>query len=817
MKHHTRVAVIGGGVTGCSVLYHLAKAGWTDVTLIERSELTAGSTWHAAGNLYTLTTPANAQKLHAYAQALYARLEAESGQPVGYHPTGGLTLAADPDQAMALTEMRARGRRNGIEAEWIGLDEARERAPILNTAGLLGILYEPGKGHVDPASVTHAYAAAARNMGARILRRTPVRATTPRPGGGWRIETDDGAIDAEAIVNAAGLWAREVAAMAGITLPLAPVEHQYLITETIPEIAAAPHRLPTISEIGIGYYSRQEASGLLLGVYEEQCRHWSLDGTPPDFGHELLPNDLERLEAKLTVACQRIPALERTGIKQVVNGPMILSPDLAPLVGPHPALRDYYCAAGVMTGFNQAAGIGKVLAEWIIDGEPELDVGFWDVARFGRWAGRRFTFERTKYYYENRDEIPYPHKECPAGRPVRTFPAYDLQRDRGAVFGFAHGWETPLWYAPTNGTAAEVYSWGRGNWFASVGAECRTTRSTAGLFEISTFAKYRIAGPRVEQALCRLMAGRVPRRPGHVALCPMLAHSGRLLGDFTLARIGEDAFLLLGSGAMQGVHRRWFAEHLPAEGIIFEDLTESWGGLMVCGPNAPAILDAAIGHPGWSDDLPFLGVAAADLDGAPEALVARLSFTGEAGFEIYVPMAYHRPLFSSLLEAGFDHGLKPAGGRALMELRLEKSFPAWGLDLSSDHGPVETGLDRFVEWDRPDFIGRTGALKAREAGPAEILSTLVVDACGADCTGGEPIFHDGAYVGYVTSGGFGHVVGESLALGYLPPSRRTEGATFEIEVRGDRRPARLSLAARHDPAGIRFRTDPPKTPLSGTG
>lgn len=805
MVHHTRVAVIGGGVTGCSVLYHLAKAGWREVMLLERSELTSGSSWHAAGNLFTLTSPSNAQRLQLYTIRLYETLEQESGQPIGYHPTGGLDLAADEEEIAALSVLRARARRNGIDADWIELEEAKRLAPILDTRGLKAVLFEPGKGHVDPASTTHAYAAAARRLGATIQRFCPVRATTQLPDGRWRLDTEKGVIEADTVVNAAGLWAREVAALAGITLPLAPVQHHYLVTETIPEIAELDHELPTISEGSVGYYSRQEGKGLLLGAYEEDCRHWALDGTPPDFGHELLPDDLSRLEAKLEIACARMPALGRAGIKRVINGPMIFSPDLGPLLGPHPALRNYFCAAGVMTGFNQAGGIGKVLAEWIIEGEPELDVSFWDVARFGRWAGKRYTFERTKYHYENRSERPYPHRECPAGREARTFPTYDSQRDLGAVFGVSNGWETPLWYPGPDDLPHDVYAWRRQNWFRTVGEECRTTRSTAGLFEISTFAKYRVSGPRAEAALDEVLAGRLPRQPGRLALCPMLSPKGRLLGDFTVGRLSDDEFLLFGSGAMQGMHRRWFREKLERDGVLLEDRTETWAGLMVCGPKAMDIVgDAAADGPA-SVALPFLHIGRRDLHAAPEAIVARLSFTGECGFEIYTPMGYHRSLFQDLLKRGAGHGLRLAGGRALMELRLEKSFPAWGLELSSDYGPAETGLSRFVDWTKPDFIGRDAALAARERGPAAILTTLVVEATDADCTGGEPVFHAGDYVGYVSSGGFGHVVGESLALAYLRPDCVYDGTSVEVEVLGERRPARISTRPRFDPDGKRMR------------
>lgn len=803
MVEHVRVAVIGGGVTGCSILYHLAKAGWSETLLLERSELTAGSTWHAAGNVFTLTTPSNVQKLQVYTIGLYAVLAQEIGQDIGYHPTGGLNLAANEDDIEALTIARAQARRNGIDTDWIDLSEAQRRAPILDVSCLKAALWEPGKGHVDPASVTQAYAAAARKRGATIRRHCPVLATTQLADGRWRLETGQGPVEADFVVNAAGLWAREVAALAGIKLPLAPVAHHYLITDSIPEIEAMENELPTISEGSAGYYSRQEGNGLLLGAYEDECHHWALDGTPLDFGHELLPDDVSRLEKKLSIACERMPAVAAAGIKKVVNGPMIFSPDLGPLIGPHPDLKNYFCATGVMTGFNQAGGIGKVLSEWIMEGEPELDVSMWDVARFGRWAGRRFTFERTKYYYENRDEYAYPHLECPAGRTIRTFPAYDLQKQHGAVFGFSNGWETPLWYKTDKSPSIDSYGWRRQDWFHTVGEECRAVRETAGLFEISTFAKYRVSGPNAERALSRLLAGRIPKQPGRMAICPMLSHKGRLIGDFTIGRLGDEVFMLFGSGAMQHIHRRWFESHLVDAGVSLDDLTDTWAGLMVCGPNADAIVAAT----GAQEALgfPFMSILTAEFDAAPQAIVARLSFTGENGYEIYVPMGFHRALFSDLLEKGSPLGLRLSGGRALMELRLEKGFPSWGLDLTSDYRPVECGLGRFVDWTRSDFIGHEFVSKNNSGDSQECLATLIVDAGDADCFGGEPVFREGEYVGYVSSGGFGHTIDKSIALAYLSSAYVVDGAEFEIEIIGKCRKAILTKPAPYDPNGLRLR------------
>ncbi|UDL91314.1 FAD-dependent oxidoreductase [Mesorhizobium sp. PAMC28654] len=804
MDTHARVVVIGGGITGCAILYHLAKKGWKDVVLLERSELTSGSTWHAAGNLFSLTRPSNAQRLQVYTINLYPEIERESGQAVGYHPTGGMHLAASNDEVTTLAIARARARRNGVEAEWISFEEARERAPVLDTRSLKAVLWEPIKGHVDPSSATNAFAAAARKLGAKIHRHTPVTATTPRADGGWDVETPGGTIHAEFVVNAAGLWAREVGALAGIKLPLLPVEHHYLVTEAIPEIEAMDHELPTIGESEAGYYSRQEGKGILLGAYESTCHHWAFDGTPLDFGHELLPNDLARMDRNFEVAMDRMPCLGEAGIKRVINGPMIFSPDLGPLLGPHPELKNYFCACGVMSGLNQGAGIGKVISEWIVDGEPEMDVNFWDVARFGRWAGKRFTFERTRYYYENRQERPYPHLECAAGRPLRTFPAYAAQKAKGAVFGFSNGWEQPLWFARPGDEQRDIFGYARQNWWKTVGEECKAVRSAAGLFEISTFAKYRISGDAASGWLKWVLAGRIPERSGAVSLSPMLSEKGRLIGDLTVSRLDDGSYLLLGAGTMQGQHMRWFDAH-KTPGITVENLSDSWSGLMLAGPNARKILASVTYGDVSGEAFPFLSVRRMEIEGATDAIVLRVSFSGELGYEIYTPAMYQAGLYDALLRAGADLGLVPAGSRALASLRVEKAFKSWGLDLAPDYTVMETGMDRFVDWKRSGFIGEQAAREHSAQGATERFVTLAVDADDADCSGGEPVFLDDVYVGYVTSGAYGYAVNQSLALGYLKSHVAETGSGFEVEINGKRRAASISDGPRYDPQGLRMR------------
>ncbi|MBZ0260827.1 MAG: FAD-dependent oxidoreductase [Hyphomicrobiales bacterium] len=800
-----RVVVIGGGIVGCAILYHLAKAGWRDVVLLERKELTSGSTWHAAGSLYSLTSPSSAVVLQKYTRDLYPVIEREADQPVGYHTCGGLVLARSADEVTKLKMLRSLCQRNGIPSEFISLDETKRRAPVINTDGLLAVLYEPEKGHVDPSSATNAFARAARNHGARVLRHTPVTDTRQLASGEWEVDTPQGTIRCEYIVNAAGLWAREVAAQAGISLPLMPVEHHYLVTGNIPEIEAMESELPTISDGEGNWYSRQEGKGILLGAYENACVHWAENGTPLDFGHELLPDDLSRMEENFASAVERMPCLGRTGVKSVINGPMIFSPDLNPLLGPWPGKRGYFCAAGVMTGFNQGGGIGKVISEWIIDGEPSLDILAWDVARFGSWASKHYTKARTAYLYEHRSHRFYPHQQLEVGRPVRKFPSYDRLKERGAVFGESFGFEYPLWYARPGEEARDDCGYKRQSWFEAVGEEARAVRDNVGLFDISTYSKFFVTGPGASAWLDRMLANRLPG-PGRTALCPMLSPKGRLIGDFTVTCLGANDYLVLGSGPVQMIHMRWFLQYLPADGSVnVENRSAYWCGLHLAGPRSRELLQTLTKDSCGSNALPFLSARRMEVAGCPEAIVVRVSFTGELGYEIWMPSAYMLPVLDRVLEAGEGFRLKLAGSRALMSLRLEKAFPSWGLELSSDHSPWTTSLARFVKIDKGDFIGRDAALELKKKDGNVSTAMLSVDALDADAVGGEAIYCEGTYAGYASSGGYGYSVGQSLALAYLKPNMVTHDASYEIEIMGERRPARLRLGCIYDPDGHRMR------------
>ena len=809
MRTHARVVVIGGGVTGCSVLYHLACAGWTDCLLIERSELTSGSTWHAAGGTGALAPSATMTWLHRYSFELYPKLEAETGQSCGFHHVGGVMLARTERRMEEIELFRSKARRVGFSPRWLDEGEARELAPILDLSGVKGVLYEGSRGHVDPSGVTHAFAKGARDRGAEIVRRCPVLETNPRRDGAWEVVTEQGTIVAEHVVNAAGLWAREVAALAGVRLSLMPVEHHYIVTQPIAEIEAMDRELPLIGDADAEYYMRQEGQGLLLGVYESPCTHWAVDGTPRDFGHELLPDDLARMEHNMAQAIESVPVLGRAGIRRVVNGPMIFSPDLNPLVGPLPGLRNYWCACGVMTAFSQAGAVGKVLTEWMTNGDPGLDFFMWDVTRYGDWAGRAYTMARTADMYSTRFRTHYPYEEREAGRPVRTTPVYPLLKEAGAVFGASWGYEYPLWYAPDGTKAEDELTFRRPNWFGPVGEEARAVRAALGLFETSTFGKFSVRGPGARAWLDRVMANRMPREDGRIVLTPMLNEAGRIIGDFSVARLGPDEYFLVGAGSTERFHLRWWERWLPASGVALESMMTRLAGFAIAGPRARDLLARLADRDVSNGALAFFSVARMQVGPAPDVIVLRVSYSGELGYELYLPPEHQVPLFLALRREGAGLGLRLAGMRALGSLRLEKGFPGWGRELSPDYDPFQAGLGRFVGLDKHEFVGRDAALRAAGREPEERLVLFEIDAGdsapGADPWGGEPVLRDGEYVGYLTSAGYGHCAGRTLALGYVRSDAIASNAAYDVEVIGEPRPARRLERPPIDPEGERMR------------
>jgi dimethylglycine dehydrogenase len=803
MKSHVRVAVIGGGVVGCSVLYHLTKLGWRDVVLLERDELTCGSTWHAAGGIHTLNGDPNVAKLQKYTIELYREIEAESGLSCGLHLPGGLVLAGTPERMDWLRMAEARGRYLGLDAQIVGMDEAVRRMPLIDRRHFIGAMFDPLEGHLDPAGTTQAYARAATKRGAEIYRKTRVEGLHPRADGSWDVTTNAGTLIAEHVVNCGGLWAREVGRMVGLELPVLAMEHHYLITEDIPQHLPAEGELPHCIDFEGEIYLRQERKGMLLGTYERGGVPWSPHTTPWNFSAELLPPDLDRIAQNLEVGFRHFPALAEAGIRRVINGPFTFAPDGNPLVGPVRGLRNFWVACGVMAGFSQGGGVGLALAGWMIEGDPGSDVFAMDVARFGDWATRTYTNAKVRENYGRRFRVTFPNEELPAGRPLRTSPLYDRMAEAGAVYGASFGLEQPLWFAPPGTDPVEQVTFRRSNAHGPVGDECRAVRSAVGLIETSGYAKYEIAGAGAEAFLDRVLAGRMPA-PGRIALTPMLNRAGRLIGDLTVARLSSDRFFVFGSGAAEDYHLRWWEAHAPASGVVIRSHRASLTGLSIAGPRARDLLARVCDEDVGAAAFPFLSFRRMEIGMVP-ALVGRISFTGELGYELWVPPDNLLALHATLTAAGAEFGLRRFGLRALNALRLEKSWGTWAREYRPVYGPLEAGLGRFVAWRKPDFIGRDAALCERERGPQRQLVTLLVEDGDADALGDEPVSADGRTVGWVTSGGYAHTIGTSVALAYVPAAHVAAAQALTVEILGRARVARIAAAPPHDPDGARMR------------
>jgi dimethylglycine dehydrogenase len=719
----------------------------------------------------------------------------------GVHITGGLMLAGTRTRFDWLKMVRARGRYLGMDLEFVDLAEAKRLFPLMDPQYFVGALYDPIEGHVDPWGVTNAYAKAATIQGATVERHNRVIDTVPRADGGWDVVTEKGTVHAEHLVNAGGLWAREVGRMVGLELPILAMEHQYIISEDIPEVAASETEMLHIVDSDGEIYMRQEGKGMLMGTYERAGVPWSERETPWSFGHELLNNDIDRIAPSLEVGFRHYPAIEKAGIRKIINGPFTFAPDGNPVIGPVRGLRNYWVACGVMAGFSQGGGVGLSLARWMIEGDPGADIWGMDVARFGDWATMAYTNAKVRENYSRRFRIRFPNEELTAARPLKTTPIYDRLKSANAAFGDYWGLEHALWFAPPGSEPVEEITFRRSNAHPHVAAEVMATRTGVGLIEISNYGKFEVEGPGAEAWLSRLMANRMPAT-GRIVLSPMLNDRGRLVGDFTIARLAADRFFLVGTMAAERFYQRWFERHLPDRGVAVRACANAWTGLSLAGPGSRALLQKLV-----REDLaafPFLSFRRMDIGMAP-AMVGRISFTGDLGFEIWMAPEYQRYAYDLIADAGRDAGLAHFGGRALNAMRLEKGFGSWAREYRPLYSPVEAGLARFVAWDKPDFVGRAAALEERAGGGRLRLCAFKVDAGDADAIGDEPIWHEGKPVGWVTSGGYGHFVGTSLALGYVPREAAAATDGFEIEIIGERRPATRLAAPLFDPAGARMR------------
>ena len=848
MKTHAKAIVIGGGVVGCSVLYHLAKAGWKDIILIERSELTSGSSWHAAGGFHTLNGDPNVAKLQAYTVGLYKELEELSGQSCSLHLTGGVMMADSPERMDFLRMTHARGRCLGMETELITPSEAKAMFPLMDESHFVGALWDPVEGHLDPSGTTHAYAKAAQVLGAEIELRNPVLEITQDTDGIWNVVTKNGTIKTEHVVNAGGLWAREVGRMVGLELPLLAMEHMYLLTDDMPEVtefnSKTGRELVGVIDFKGEIYTRQERNGLLLGTYEKACKPWSPINTPWDFGHELLQPDLDRITPSLEVGFKHFPAFEKAGIKQIINGPFTFAPDGNPLIGPVPGLTNYWSACAVMAGFSQGGGVGLALANWMVDGDPGFDVFAMDVSRFGEWATIKYTNAKVRENYSRRFSISFPNEELPAARPQQTTPLYDIMLNENfAVMGDTWGLETPLWFAPSKKEAHDVLSFHRSNDFKHVAAEVEAVRNSVGVTEISNFAKYEVSGADAEAFLNYLMTNNMPKL-GSIILTPMLNENGKLIGDFTIAKASENRFLIFGSLSATKYHMRWFEKHSKFyKSLKIKRFDMTLHGLSIAGPNSRKVLQKLVDEDISNSRFQFMSFREMDVNGAP-CMINRLSYSGDLGYEIWMAPEYQRKVYRGIKKQGAEFNIKDFGMRALLSMRLEKNFPSWFAELRPIYVPYESRMERFIKINKPKFIGQKAAKQELLDGPKISRTSFIIDADTSDVSSDEPIWaktekiydfidpphkhgakrfnskgnelsssnsqQDGKWkvVGWVTSGGYAHSIKASMAQGYIPTdlSQITQKGLFEIEILGKRYPCQIMDNPPFDPIGERMKS-----------
>ncbi len=810
MPNHFRVIVIGGGVVGCSVAYHLTKRGWKDVCLLERDVLTSGSTWHAAGGVHTLNGDPNVAKMQQYTIQLYKEIEEISGQSCGLTMTGGVQLAGNKERVASLKTSVARGRYLGMDLHMVSPQETKKLFPILDDTQFLAGLWDPVEGHLDPAGTTQAYAKSARKGGAKIVEKCRITDMAQRADGVWALQTTQGEYTCEHVINAGGLWARDVGRMVGLELPVLAMEHHYLITEAIPEVAAYKRdngkEIIHIIDFEGEIYTRQERDGILLGTYERAATPWSPKSTPWDFSHELLAPNLDRIAPRLEVAFRHFPALEKTGIKNVINGPFTFAPDGNPLIGPVRGLTNYWLACGVMAGFCQGGGVGLALSNWMVDGEPGFDVWAMDNARFGNWATMSFTNEKVRENYARRFSIRFPNEELPAARPLRTTPLYERHLALGGQMGVSFGLEVPLWYAPAG--VGEVFSWTRSTDFEHVGAEARAVRNSVGIMEISGFGKFEATGKGARAFLDKLLACKLPA-PGRMTLAPMLNASGRIIGDLTVANLSDgngDRYLLTGSGIADDFYMRYFEADLRKNGSVKVDsLGLALCGVSIAGPKARALIEKVVSTDVSAKAFRFMDIRAMEIGHAP-ALVGRVTYTGDLGYEIWVKPDYLRYVWDLLVREGGQFSIRPFGMRALNALRLEKNWASWGRDYRPIYGPLEAGLSRFVAYDKNvNFVGRAAARKEKAMGGKLRLIAFIVDASDAEAIGDEPIWLDGKVVGWVTSGGYAHAQQKSMAIGYVPKEVADRASGWQIEILGEMCAATLQPTPLFDAKGEKMR------------
>jgi dimethylglycine dehydrogenase len=810
MKTHARVVVIGGGVVGVGTLYHLAKKGWSDVVLVERKELTSGSTWHAAGLLPLFNMSYSVGQIHKYSVAFYRGLEAETGQNVGFSQVGNIRLATTRDRMDEYHYYAGVARTIGVDVEFLTPDQVKELWPLCRTDDLVGAIVHPEDGYIQSADLTQAMAKGARDLGAAIHRNTAVTAIERTASGEWLVKTDKGDITCEHVVAASGNYARRTAAMVGLDLPVIPVEHQYIVTEPHPEIVE--RKAQGLPEMGVlrdsdfSYYMREERQGLILGPYEVGAPCCYVDGPGDDAEYELFQEDLDRLEPHIEAAINRVPAFGEVGIKQVYNGAICYTPDGSPIIGPAWDVPNFWLNEGHSFGITASGGAGWQLAEWIVDGEPTIDMMGVDPRRFGPYAARGYLKAKNEEAYANVFTIHYPDEEREAARPLKQAPCYDRMKARGAVFGHVYGWERPNWFAPEGVEAKDVWSFRRSNYFEHVGNECRHVQEKVGLLDMSAFSKFEVAGPGAEAWLDGLVANRIPKKVGRIGLCHMLSLNGGVRAEFTIYREGAERFYLVSAGAMERHDLDYLTKLLPGDGSVrLHKVTQQYGVLVVAGPRSRELLQPLTDADLSTAAFPWLSGQSINV-GWAQTRALRVNFVGELGWELHHPIEMQNYIFDLLMDAGEPLELKPFGIRAMDSMRVEKSYRLIPRELSIEYAALESGLDRFVHLNKGDFIGRDALTSWQARGFKNAFVTMEVDGVtDADARGNEPLYKDGDLIGRATSGNYGWRVGKSLALGMVRPELAAIGTEVEIDILGTRHGATVIGESPWDPENERLR------------
>jgi len=812
MRTHARVVVIGGGVVGVSTLYHLTKKGWSDVVLLERSELTAGSTWHAAGLLPLFNMSYTVGQLHKYSVDLYKRLPAETGQDVSFHVTGNLRLATCAARMDEYQKYCGTANTIGVPYQIITAKEVRELWPLVNlgngadTAKIVGALYHPDDGHIAPADLTMALRKGARAGGAEIYEHTEVTGAERTAAGEWRLTTSQGEITAQHVVCATGNYARQTGRLFGLQIPAIPVEHQYIVYDESPELKSyrmkGGRELAVLREPDQSYYLREERMGWILGPYEAGAPARFADGVPDWFGRSLFEADLDRLLPHVEAAVRRVPALEHCGIKDIVNGPISYTPDGSPLIGPAWSVPDVWINEGHSFGITAAGGAGWQLAEWLVEGEPGIDMLAVDPRRFGAYASKRYVVQKNEETYRSVFTIHFPDEERPAARPAKTSPVYDKLERLGAVWGQRYGWERANWFAPPGVARQDDWSFRRSNYFAHVGNECRLMRERVGVIDLTPFTKHEVTGAGAEAWLEGLVANKVPTKTGRIALCHALTRRGGIRSEFTITKLADAHYYVVSAGAAERYDSDYLLRCLPRDAsVTLRNITTSRGCFVLAGPRSRDVMakltDVALDNAAF----PWLSGRIAEIGLAPDVFALRVNFVGALGWELHFPIEYAHHLFEAMFAAGKEFGIGMVGMRAMESLRMEKSYRMWGTDLTPDYTPFEAGLDRFVRMNKGPFIGREALERQLASGvPHRFVTLEVHDVDDADPLGNEPLFDkQGAIVGRATSGYYGHVLQKSLAIGYLKSGLATPGTELGIEILGERKRATILIDSPLDP------------------